>query len=109
MRWKDLKQMVMSHEAHAKITLGMAITLLTFIILGVWYTAVFVNKTENDIANNAKDITDNVVLINENSQDIEKVSEEIDDIQIQYAEANIKLANIEAGIIELKAILKDKQ
>ena len=93
--------MVLSHEAHIKITIGLAVGFVLTIITAVWYISGFVHNTDNSINNISVDVE-------ANTEDIKLLTKEVHEIEVTNAEIRTKLANIETRTAEILTILKDK-
>ena len=106
-RLEKFKQMVLSQDSHMKLTVGLAITILIFIVGGTWTAAVYFGSMKQDIKTNEQTI---VVLY----EDIEDVASDIDvlendnmTLKISVAEINTKLTYINKSQIEIIQLLTE--
>jgi hypothetical protein len=99
-RLEKLKQMVLSQDSHMKLTVGLAITILIFIIGGTWTAAIYFGSMKKDIKANEEDIK-------ENQSDIETQANDNVVLKISVAEINTKLTYINKSQIEIIQLLTD--
>lgn len=104
---ESLRNMVLSDKTHAKLTLGTFISLIVVIVGGAWAGAIAYANVKHGILNN----TELIIYNRDDIKDIEVENKDRDrtvqGMQINQAQIDTKLLNIEVGIAEIKSILKD--
>ena len=104
---EKFKTMALSNETHVRITLGLLVTFIVFLISATWGLAIYVGKIESAIKDNAELIIyvkEDVIEVTESA---EENKDSIQEQEIKLAEINAKLANIENRQIEMIQILRE--
>ena len=99
--------MNITDSTHIKLTIGLFISLVCSLVVASWVVSREFSDIKYKIETNHLDVEEVSEMLAVHSGDIEEVETEVDNINIKQAEINTKLANIEAGILEIKSILKE--
>lgn len=105
----EIRQMLISGE----MQIGMSATILIALIVVTFKLSSYISALKNSIDDNSKRITN---VEDDADKRISKVEDDTEDIksknhfiELTQAVLNTKLENIEAGIVEIKALLKIKE
>lgn len=102
-RLEKFKRMVISQDAHIKITLG-AIIGLVFVVIGAM---IYLTDIKQDVSNNKQTIVVLYEDIADDRQDIETLQNDNVVLKISVAEINTKLTYINKSQIEIIQLLKE--
>ena len=102
------RRMALSDNTKVVLSVANFLALVVFVAGVVWAGSTFMNDIEKDIK-----VVENIAVTNK--QDIQEIkpkveenSDDIQDIKISDAENKIRIINIEARVLEIITILKDK-